>query len=171
MDGAEFRKVWLPLSENFYRVAYYILESESDARDAVQDLYVKLWNSRSALDGIVKPLSYGNMVLKNICMDRIRRASVRRAETLEESIPVESPDPPPDGKLSEKKTLKYIRQLIEELPEKQRIVMKLRVFEDMEYSEISKLTGLSELNLRVLLSTARKTLKNKLKDHEKTGRN
>lgn len=38
----------------------------------------------------------------------------------------------------------------------------MRVFDGAEYKEIAAVTGLSELNLRVLLSTARKTLKQKL---------
>ena len=41
------------LSDGLYRVAYYILESEPDAEDAVQDLFIKLWNSREQLDTVL----------------------------------------------------------------------------------------------------------------------
>ena len=46
----DFRNIWLPLSERFYRVAWYLLESEQDAEDAVQELYLKLWKLRG--DGV-----------------------------------------------------------------------------------------------------------------------
>ena len=44
MTEAAFHTVWLPLQEHFWRIAYYILESKDDASDAVQDLYLKLWD-------------------------------------------------------------------------------------------------------------------------------
>jgi RNA polymerase sigma factor (sigma-70 family) len=51
---------------------------------------------------------------------------------------------------------------IEKLPDKQKLVLKMRLLYDMPYDKISKLTGLSELNIRVLVSIARKTLRNKI---------
>lgn len=162
MTSEEFRRIWLPLSDSFYRVAYYLLESEADARDAVQDLYVKLWNSKDSLDGILKPQAYGTSILRNLCLDRLRHRKVAMADSLDEQIQVQSQDSPPDRKLVEKDTLKKLRDLIEKLPEKQRTVLKLRVFEDMDYDKIAELMQLSEVNLRVLLSTARKTLRSSL---------
>ena len=35
MNSEEFKSIWLPLSGRFYRVAFYILESQEDAEDAV----------------------------------------------------------------------------------------------------------------------------------------
>ena len=40
MEKQVFKEVWLPLSDSFYRVAYSMLGTEADARDAVQDLYI-----------------------------------------------------------------------------------------------------------------------------------
>ena len=48
------------------------------------------------------------------------------------------------------------------LSEKQRKLIELRLVKGMAYSEISQITGISELSLRVMLSTTRKQLKNKL---------
>ncbi len=52
MTGEVFKSIYLPLSDGLYRVAYYILESRSDAEDAVQDLYIKLWESIDRLDKV-----------------------------------------------------------------------------------------------------------------------
>ena len=73
----------MPYADRFYRAAYYMLESEQDAEDAVQELYMKLWTARSSLDGIRNPVSYGLSLLKNICIDRIRRREIRKHEPLD----------------------------------------------------------------------------------------
>ena len=54
-------------------------------------------------------------------------------------------------------------QEIDKLPEKQAEVMRLMILEDADYRNISERTGLSQVHVRVLVSTARKTLKQKLR--------
>ena len=115
----DFRNIWMPLAERFFRAAYYMLESQQDAEDAVQELYLKIWKSHANLTDLKSPVAYGMSLLKNICIDRIRR---REAQ-----------------------------------------VMKMMVIEDLDYKEISERTGLSQVHVRVLISTARKTLKQKLR--------
>lgn len=156
----DFRNIWMPLSERFYRAAYYMLESQQDAEDAVQELYLKLWRSRDSLSGLRNPVAYGLSLLRNICLDRIRRREVRKAEPLDLAAPPESP--PHDRQTDAKDTLKLVMREMDKLPQKQAEVMKMMVLEGLDYKEISKRTGLSQVHVRVLISAARKTLKRKL---------
>lgn len=156
----DFRNIWMPLSERFYRAAYYMLESQQDAEDAVQELYLKLWRSRDNLSGLRNPVAYGLSLLKNICLDRIRRREVRKAEPLDLATPPESP--PHDRQTDAKDMLKLVMREMDKLPQKQAEVMKMMVLEGLDYKEISKRTGLSQVHVRVLISAARKTLKRKL---------
>ena len=73
MTETQFHNVWIPLQARFYRVAWYLLEDRDDAADAVQDLYVKLWGLRDMLDEIKNPSAYGILLIRNICIDRIRK--------------------------------------------------------------------------------------------------
>jgi RNA polymerase sigma-70 factor (ECF subfamily) len=75
MTEKEFHTHYLALSDVLYRIAYYILESEDEAEDAVQETFVKLWKGRSSLDSVNNPKSYSIAILRNLCLDRIRRAS------------------------------------------------------------------------------------------------
>ena len=150
----------MPLSERFYRAAYYMLESQQDAEDAVQELYLKLWRSRDNLSGLRNPVAYGLSLLKNICLDRIRRREVRKVEPLDLAAPPESP--PHDRQTDAKDMLKLVMREMDKLPQKQAEVMKMMVLEGLDYKEISKRTGLSQVHVRVLISAARKTLKRKL---------
>lgn len=156
----DFRNIWMPLAERFYRAAYYMLESQQDAEDAVQELYLKLWASRSSLGDIKNPQAYGLSLLKNICIDRIRRREIRKHEFLDVGTPDHSP--PPERNLDSKDLLKKVQEEIGRLPEKQAEVMKMMFLEDLDYKEISRRTGLSQVHVRVLISTARKTLRQKL---------
>ena len=154
MTDARFHTVWIPLQERFYRVAYYLLEDRADALDAVQDLYVKLWKMRESLDLVRNPGAYGALLMRNLCIDRIRRLTP--AEELPDDLPGREP---PDGDLEAKETLGILMQAMERLPDSQRNLVKLHLLQGLSYDEIAALTGLSPLNIRVQVSLARKKLK------------
>lgn len=159
MTPKEFIDIYMPLHDAVYRVAYCLLESQQDAEDAVQDLYIKLWNSRDSLDAVRSPRPYCLTLMRNICIDRIRKASKAASTELHENIP----DNFDTGNAAiGKETMKMARQAIEGLPEGQRKVLRMKIFEEMSNEEISSATGMSNLTVRVLLSQARKTLKKKL---------
>jgi RNA polymerase sigma-70 factor (ECF subfamily) len=153
----DFRKIWLPLADRFYRVAYHLLESRPDAEDAVQELYLKILSMHGKLVYVRDPAAYGITLLKNICIDRIRRRESRRAEQLEEFIAADTSGP--EKQMAEKDTLSRVMKEMERLPEKQAKVLRMRAVEGLEYDEIARRTGLSQVNIRVLISIARKTLK------------
>lgn len=153
----DFRKIWLPLADRFYRVAYHLLESRPDAEDAVQELYLKILSMHAKLVYVRDPAAYGITLLKNICIDRIRRRESRRAEQLEEFIAADTSGP--EKQMAEKDTLSRVMKEMERLPEKQAKVLRMRAVEGLEYDEIARRTGLSQVNIRVLISIARKTLK------------
>lgn len=153
----DFRKIWIPLAERFYRVAYHLLESRDDAEDAVQELYLKILSIPGKLVYVRDPAAYGITLLKNICIDRIRRRESRRAEQLEDFMAADASGP--ERKMTEKDTLSRVMKEMERLPEKQSKVLRMRALEGLEYDEIARRTGLSQVNIRVLISMARKTLK------------
>ena len=154
MTDARFHTVWIPLQDRFYRVAYYILESRADALDAVQDLYVKLWKMRDSLDLVRNPGAYGALLVRNLCIDRIRRLTP--ADPLNDNI---FGTAAPDEQLAAKETLGAVMQAMERLPESQRKLLKLHLLRGLSYDEIAAETGLSPLNIRVQVSLARKKLK------------
>ena len=157
MTDARFHTVWIPLQERFYRVAWYILEDRADALDAVQDLYLKLWKMRDSLDLVRNPGAYGALLMRNLCIDRIRRLTP--AGELPDDLPGQEP---PDEELMRKESLGSLFRSMETLPDSQRKLLQLHVLQGKTYDEIAAETGLSPLNIRVQVSLARK----KLKSHE-----
>jgi RNA polymerase sigma-70 factor (ECF subfamily) len=156
----DFRKIWLPLADRFYRVAYHLLESRDDAEDAVQELYQKIFSIQGKLVYVRDPAAYGITLLKNICIDKIRRRESRRAEQLEEFMAMDASGP--EKQMAEKDALARVMKEMGRLPERQAKVLKMRAVEGLEYDEIARRTGLSQVNIRVLISMARKTLKKRI---------
>lgn len=154
MTPQAFHTDWLPLRDRFYRIAFYILENEDDAKDAVQDLYLKLWDLRDQLDLIRQPSAYGAMLMRNLCIDRIRRRqpSAELEETMAEKAP-------PDQELILRESVAGLYEAIQKLPPGQRKLLTLRFLRGLSYEEIEQETGLSGLNIRVQVSLARKKLK------------
>ena len=159
MNNARFQTEYICLADTFYRVAWYILEDAAEAEDAVQELFLKLWDRRDVLDGIRSPKGYGITLLRNLCLDRIRRS--RKMET-----PAALPEPElpggQDESIDEKERLAKVLAAIKSLPDRQREVLTLRTLDGLSYEEISERTGINYLTLRVLLSQARNKLKKAL---------
>ena len=156
MTERDFQRNYLPLAETLYRVAFYILESQAEAEDAVQEVFLKLWETRDRLDDIQSPKAYSIRLLKNLCLNRIRQArQLRFAAELPEAEAGQSQDEVLDAR----KRLDKVLEGIKALPERQREILVLRSFEGCSYAEIARQTGMSQATLRVLLARARKTLK------------
>ena len=136
-----------------------MLESESEAEDAVQEVYSKLWEARGSLDGLKSPKAYCIRMLKNLCLDRMRRA---RLITYPEVLPDREYQAAPDEKIDARTRLNKVLEAVKALPDRQREVLILRTVEGLSYDEISQRTGINYLTCRVLLSQARSKIKSKV---------
>ena len=159
MTYQEFCDTYLPLTDGFYRVAFYILESEQDAKDAVQDLFIKLWNSRETLDNVHNPMGYGIRLLKNLCIDRIRKESRLARADLSEEI---AADDTADGPQAAKEQAERLMRALRKLPDRQREVLEMKLLRGMTNEQISQETGMSNLAVRVMISRARAKIKEAL---------
>ena len=159
MDPVRFKRDYLSLYQRLYRVAYYILESEADAQDALQELYLKLWKGRDFLDNVLNPQAYSVRLLKNICIDRIRKA---KKTVLTDALPETMEDQPQDERIDARERLEKVLAAIKSLPERQGQILRLRLIEGKSYSQIAEITKLNYLTIRVMLSRARKSLKKRI---------
>ncbi|WP_455622211.1 RNA polymerase sigma factor [Parabacteroides sp.] len=163
MDVDVFKQRFLPFHPKLYRIAYALLENKADAEDILQDAYCKLWNKRNELGDIQNPEAFSITLVKNLCLDFLRspKASRRDNEEALETVLLTT-DSSPEKELEEKEDIRHIQELIEQLPENQRQVIRLRGIEDCSYEDIEQITGLSSSNIRTLLSRARKLIREKL---------
>lgn len=159
MTDKDFSEKYIPLSGSLYRIAFYLLESEQDAEDVLQDLYVKLWSRRDVLDSVENPKAYCFRLLKNSCIDHIREKSREIPGAADDNVP---DDTDISAETESRDSLKRVTGLVGTLSAGQREVLRLKVIEDLSYEEISGITGMNYLTLRVLLSQARNKIKKAL---------
>jgi RNA polymerase sigma-70 factor (ECF subfamily) len=87
----------------------------------------------------------------------------------EHDAPDQSYSSNPEEQAMQQDRMQLIRQLINQLPEKQRSVMQLRDFEGKSYKEIAKVMGISEEQVKVNIFRARQTIRQKYFETEKYG--
>ena len=140
-----------------YRIAFHILERQDEAEDAVQETFLKLWEIRDKLDDVESAKAYSIRILKNECLDRLRKA---KKSVPADQVLVREPISPTDEQIDARRRLEKVLGAIKSLPDSQKQVLLLRTVEGLSYREISEKMGMSQLTLRVLLTRARGALRN-----------
>lgn len=168
MNSERFIKEILPFQDTLYKVALYILESESDASDALQDVYLKLWKmDADVLSSLSNPKSYCISVMRNHCLDVLRSRKTHSEARMEESPEALAPvSDEPQSRYEASEYSRLVRSLLKILSPGERQVLVLRAFEGREYKEIETLCGMSSLSVRVHLSNARRKIRKALQSIE-----
>jgi RNA polymerase sigma-70 factor (ECF subfamily) len=163
MTTGSFKQIYFSLHPKLYRVAYTILKNAEDAEDIIQDAYCKLWDDREKLTDIQKPEAYCVTLVKHLCLDFLRSPKAARNDNNIDDYDFPDNSTNIETNMEDKETIKKIKTIMYSLPEKQQRILNLRGFAGCSLEEIESITGESSVNVRVLLSRARNTLKMKLK--------
>ena len=159
MDANDFKRKFLPYHRKLYRAAFHLMGNTQDAEDMVQEAYLKLWKRRNELPTDIANLeAYCVTLVKHVCHDALRLAHLEEDGCPPEELPIAgSTNVAHEVELKDE--ARQVMTLIGQLPDQQRQIMQMRDVEDLAYEEIEKATGLTSVNIRVLLSRARKKIR------------
>ena len=168
MQKIDFRKDILPLKDKLFRLALRITFDRAEAEDIVQETMIRVWNKRDEWDELESVEAYCLTVARNLAIDRSEK---KDSQTMELTIEAEqTPDASsPYDRLVNKERLKLVHRLVDELPEKQRLIMQLRDVEGKSYKEIAAALRLTEEQVKVNLFRARQKVKQKFIDIDNYG--
>lgn len=152
MNHETFKRTVFCLKDEMYRFAKRFLLSSDEAQDVVQDLMVKFWQMRESISD-VNIKSYAMKAVKNECLNRLKHHEVKKGFA-DMQFANSNYYKPEVNNLKEK-----IVEFINQLPEKQKMVMHLKDVEEYEVSEISEILGIEENAVRVNLMRARQKVK------------
>ncbi len=153
MNSKAFKNRILPLSQRIFPMAARMLTDEEEARDAVQEIMIKLWNKRKELGNHPNIPGFVFLLARNYCLDQLRKRNIAEANKAYQELIADVYE---DQGINDFKELsKIVLQIIETLPENQKEVMQLRDLDGFEFEEIAAITKLKIEHIRVLLSRAR----------------
>ena len=163
MFASTFKKKFLPLSRRMYWTAWQFTGNAQDAEDLVQEAFMRLWAKRELIEDIKNEEAYCATLIKNLYLNQVRRKQLPMADEPSDTlmIAIDSDHKIEDNLVRKEESLQ-VKRLIDHLPEQQRKIITLHDMEDMSNEEIQEQTGLQPTNIRVLLSRARKTIREKL---------
>lgn len=162
MPASLFKQLLLPLYPRLQRVALRLLGNAEDAEDIVQEVYMKLWSKRDALPDVQDVEAYCVTLTRNMCIDRLRIAEADKADVDEVPTMLAATDDV-EAQVERHDVVEQVKRIIGTLPEHQQQVITLRDMEDCSFEEIAEQTGLTAVNVRMLLSRARRTIRERFK--------
>jgi RNA polymerase sigma-70 factor (ECF subfamily) len=130
----------------------------------VQEVYMKLWSKRDALPEVKDVEAYCVTLTKNMCVDRLRLAEVEEVDVETMTLPIAATDDVA-RRIEERDTVEHVKAFVVTLPENQQRVITLRDMEERSFEEIEQMTGLTAVNVRALLSRARKAIRERFKSY------
>ena len=158
MQEISFRNDILPLKDKLFRLALRITLDRAEAEDIVQDTMIRVWNKRDEWQQFESVEAYCLIVAKNLAIDRSQKKDAQNVELTPE-MAEEADTSGPYDRLVNNERMKIIHRLIDELPEKQRLIMQLRDIEGESYKDIAKVLQLTEEQVKVNLFRARQKVK------------
>lgn len=142
----------------FYKVAYSYVKNQDDALDIVHDSICKALAKLDSLkdEEAIKPWFY--KILINSSIDYIRKSS--KYVTLEEGLLFD------EHNSNDTYTDIDLQRALEKLPEKYRVIIVLRYFEDMKIDEIANVLSQNTNTIKTKLYTGLRRLKIKIKTED-----
>lgn len=158
MRELDFQRDVLPLKDKLFRIAYRITFDKMEAEDIVQETMIRIWNKRKEIDDISSVEAFCLVIAKNLAIDRSQKKEVQnlKLDTQSEQITISRG---PHENLVNKEQMQLIDRLINELPEKQRLIIQLRDIEGHSYKEIAEVLNLPEEQVKVNLFRARQKIR------------
>ena len=163
METSQFKSQILELKDRLYRFANSILGNPDAAMDAVQDLNLKLWEKRHQLNEVENMTAFVYRSMRNLCLDRLRQ----NKNTID--VPAEAiyDEPDPYEQAEQRDMVNRIKRMIEQLPELQRTIIRMRDVDGMEIQEIAFATSITENAVCVNLSRARQKIREQVMSEQK----
>jgi RNA polymerase sigma-70 factor (ECF subfamily) len=144
-----------------YHLAFRTLRDVEDAKDAVQEAWVKAYRALASFRPGAKFSTWIFTIVYRVCCDRLAK---RKRFTGDEMPDVADPTPGPAAQYEALDDAARLRRAIDQLPEKYRIVVTLFHLQGKQYEEIAATLGLPLGTVKTHLFRAKDQLRAALSD-------
>lgn len=151
--------------QRLYHVAYRLLRDPLEAEDALQEVFLKVYQHAHSFEPQAKVSSWLHRITANHCLNLLRRRHPQDSLDQDNAPEVLDPGATPLQALEEQDLSRRLERLLDTLPENQRRALVLKRFAGLSYQEIGDEMGLSPQAVDGLLKRARQFLKKALNDY------
>ena len=148
-----------------YNSCFRILKNKEDAEDIVQDAFIKGFQKVNQVNDDVNLAAWFRRIAINLCFDKIRKE--KNVFLLDDSREIEAETEELDIDNAEEFSVDFIKECINKLKEKYRVIVVLYMIEEYNHREISELLQLNESTVRNQYARGKNQLITMLKKHNK----
>ena len=161
-DEKAFTAIYERYNKMLYVLAYKYLKDTFLAEDIVQQVFLKLWESRSLFVGSVHLRNYLYTMTKNLVLNEIldnfsdmekNYAVIQNAPEFEDKL---------QSALEEKDLFQHFYKILAELPEQKRKVCLLKIRDNLSNQEVADKLHISVPTVKSHYSQAIKLLRDKM---------
>jgi len=165
-DGNAFRTIVEHYQSMVYSLAFRLLCNEEDAKDAVQETFVRVWMNLSRYDAGKKFSTWVYAIATHLCYDKLKFSKQHYGEiSIDETVKGILSSENVEQQLINSELISLIVALTGTLTPKQKIVFTLRDLEELDMEEVIQITGMSAQKVKSNLYLARQAIRSKLNNY------
>ena len=158
-----FKAISVKHGPQLYSQIFRIIQNEAIAKDVLQNVFIKVWRNLSSFKQEANLYTWMYRIARNESLTTLAYENKRSHLSIDASVVQIIPGHKGLDALTADEIYQHLKDAIETLPEKQAMVFELKYFEDLKYSEISKLIGTSEGGLKANFHIAKEKITTYLK--------
>jgi RNA polymerase sigma-70 factor (family 1) len=158
-DQAAYKELFMSLHTHLKQFAYSILKSKEEAEELVSDLFIRIWEKRDQLTAIESPRLYFYTAVKNMALNKLSKQKKQLTHPPEEwLVQLSSIYFEPEQLMMTEEMARKIRQSVNELPPRCRLIFKLIKEDGLKYKETAELLQLSIKTVEAQMAIALRRL-------------
>jgi RNA polymerase sigma factor (sigma-70 family) len=167
-NRVRFESLLLPLMNDAYNLARWLMRNQEDAEDMVQESYLRAFRFFASFHEGANARAWFLRIVRNTCYTALSARDMKQQSVPLDSEAEEIQDtaPLPPVNLSKKATVEAVREAIAALPVDFREVVVLRELEGLSYKEISEVCGVPIGTVMSRLARGRTQLHHLLADRK-----
>jgi RNA polymerase sigma-70 factor (ECF subfamily) len=163
-EQEKFHCIYKNYNRLLYKIAYDILQNNEDAKEAVQEAFIRIVQNLSKISDPFCPetKNYVVIICKNISLTMLKKRNRMDAEELHDYFYDERHEANPHNVASVNDTIRTVVEVILDMPEHYRDCLYLELIQEFDYLEIADILGLKPETVRKRVQRGKKQLREKL---------
>jgi len=158
---AAYKQLFMGMHDRLRQFAYSILKSHEEAEELVSDIFIRIWIRREKLMEIETPRLYFYTTVKNLAITRLNRQKREVSLSGEDwLVRMDSVFFDPEKLMMTDELIRQVKQSVDELPPRCRLIFKLVKEDGLKYKEVAQLLHLSIKTIEAQMTIALKRVGN-----------